>query len=234
MTTHRWISHLRQAAAGGALGLAVLAFAPGSASAQDGGGNFYDSFMRGLGLRNGNEAEIDYRERSPLVVPPSRNLPPPESSAAKRNAAWPVDQETKRKKEVAAKRKKDGPRSNDPDYDGRNLTPSELNPPGTGGSGGTGTAASTGGGTGNNSDPGSSLRPSQLGYSGGLFSLRAFGFGAQQQDETANFTNEPPRRSLTEPPVGYQTPSAGQPYGAKKRHEYEKPMRAEDIPVGAQ
>jgi len=33
------------------------------------------------------------------------------------------------------------------------------------------------------------------------------------REETGTFSGEPPRSSLTEPPTGYRTPSASQPYG---------------------
>jgi hypothetical protein len=33
-------------------------------------------------------------------------------------------------------------------------------------------------------------------------------------NEQAQFTGEPTRGSLTQPPPGYQTPSSAQPYGA--------------------
>ena len=36
--------------------------------------------MKGLGLREDGEG-IDYRERSPLVLPPGKDLPPPEANA---------------------------------------------------------------------------------------------------------------------------------------------------------
>ena len=55
------------------------------------------------------------------------------------------------------------------------------------------------------------LTPSQLGYNGGMFGSL---FGGKNDDEQARFTGEPPRASLTDPPVGYQTPSADQPYAA--------------------
>ena len=41
----------------------------------------WDGIVRGLGLRDPNAPAIDYRERSPLVVPPSRDLPPPQAKA---------------------------------------------------------------------------------------------------------------------------------------------------------
>ena len=59
---------------------------------------------------------------------------------------------------------------------------------------------------------GSQLLPSELGYKGNLFGTM---FGSKP-DETAKFTGEPPRTSLTEPPPGYQTPSPDQPYGLAK------------------
>jgi len=40
-------------------------------------------------------------------------------------------------------------------------------------------------------------------------------FGGKKE-ETAKFTGEPPRSSLTDPPPGYQTPSPDQPYGLGK------------------
>ena len=37
-----------------------------------------------------------------------------------------------------------------------------------------------------------------------------------KKEESAKFTGEPPRSSLTDPPPGYQTPSPDQPYGIGK------------------
>ncbi len=50
---------------------------------------------------------------------------------------------------------------------------------------------------------------------GNLFS-NIFGGG---KSETANFTGEPARSALTDPPPGYQTPSPNQPYGLSKRND---------------
>jgi hypothetical protein len=239
MMKSRWTKRLKRAAGGGALGLAVLmACAAVSARAADDDDSDKNSiwnldqrilgdFMRSLGLRNGNEPQIDYRERSPLVVPPSRNLPPPEASVSPRNPAWPVDPDVKRKRDADAKRKVQSSRGYDIDREGRVLTPSELNPPGARTTTGSVTPGTPAGST----SDGKPLLPSELGYFGGLFSAAGFGFGAQK-DEVGTFTAEPPRTSLTAPPVGYQTPSPAQPYGVTKRIEYEKPMKTEDIPVG--
>jgi hypothetical protein len=56
---------------------------------------------------------------------------------------------------------------------------------------------------------GNQLSPSELGWKGNLFGAM---FG-DKKDETAKFTGEPPRSTLTDPPTGYQTPSPDQPYG---------------------
>ena len=37
-----------------------------------------------------------------------------------------------------------------------------------------------------------------------------------EKEEVGTFTKEPPRSSLTTPPVGYRTPSGAQPYGISK------------------
>jgi hypothetical protein len=64
------------------------------------------SIMEGLGLKRDGEAGINYQERAPLVIPPSRDLPPPEKTdaALARNPAWPVDPDVKRAKAEAGKK----------------------------------------------------------------------------------------------------------------------------------
>ncbi len=211
LTKSGWTARARRIAFGGALGIAVLAtLAPAVAQAQDDEDDkttFWNfdkkllrDFMHGIGLRDGTEKQIEYRERSPLVIPPSRNLPPPEQAGAGRPDAWPVDPDVKRRKAAAAKRKEQSYRD-DSEQAGRNLTPSELNPPGVGRSTQGNTSTSMG-------DDGKPLLPSQLGYFGGLFS----GLGGKKE-EIATFNHEPQRENLTEPPAGYQTPSVAQPYG---------------------
>src|SRR5215510_3818302 len=232
LTKSGWTKQARRIAFSGALGLALMAaFIPAGAQAQDDEDDkksiwnldkkLLNDLMRGLGFRNGSEPQIEYRERSPLVIPPNRNLPPPEQAGAGRTAAWPVDPDVKRKQEAAAKRK--DRKGYDPDYEGRNLTPSELNPAGVNRSAGRpGTPSSMG-------DDGSPMQPSELGYFGGLFS--SFGsFGSK--DEYATFEREPPRNSLTAPPTGYQTPSVAQPYGLTSKKENKTTVTPYDPAVG--
>jgi hypothetical protein len=228
MTKALGTKRLGRAASAGAFGLVVLAAcAGGSALAQEErpendpsiwnlDTRMWNSLMSAMGMKTGTEVGIDYRERSPLVVPPQPNLPPPESRTPK-SAAWPVDPDVKRRQQANVKK----PRNvyaGDIEVDGRNLTPSELNLPG-------GRTANPQGS--NASGPNENLAPSELGYFGGLFSWKGFGFG-RSGDEVATFTAEPPRMELTAPPAGYQTPSPAQPYGTTKRIEQAKPAKIED------
>ncbi|MDP1882575.1 MAG: hypothetical protein Q8K88_06790, partial [Bradyrhizobium sp.] len=121
-----------------------------------------EGIMAGIGGTNMENRGIEYRERSPLVVPPRLDLPPPASAAAEVPAPnWPKDPDAQRRKAAAAARKKD---NKDPREAARILTPAEL------------AAGRTAGPARTNSDPiqpGASnnnpmLSPSQLGYTGGL------------------------------------------------------------------
>ncbi len=53
---------------------------------------------------------IDYRERSPLVVPPKLDLPPPAASTDDvKIANWPKDPDERQRKAVIAAKKKNAP-----------------------------------------------------------------------------------------------------------------------------
>ncbi len=59
----------------------------------------WSKFMQTLGLKKGpNDPDIDLTERSPLVVPPSRDLPPPVADAAAPTPDWPKDPKVKPRK----------------------------------------------------------------------------------------------------------------------------------------
>jgi hypothetical protein len=160
--------------------------------------------MEGIGLQKDGGTNITYQERAPLVIPPRLDLPPPETDTAAKNPAWPVDPDVKRAKEAAAAARKQAFAGSEAiDMEGRRRLPSERGPrtrPRAGGS-----VAST---TPEESER--RLMPSELGYKGGLFNSL---FGGSKESEQAQFTREPPRASLTDPPPGYQTPSPAQPYG---------------------
>ena len=85
-----------------------------------------EGIMAGIGGTNMENRGIDYRERSPLVVPPSLDLPPPASTQAEVNVPnWPKDPDEARRKKAIAARKKDTAKT--PWEAGRVLTPAELN-----------------------------------------------------------------------------------------------------------
>ncbi len=165
---------------------------------------------------------IDYRERAPLVVPPTMNLAPPEQAKID-NPAWPKDAsiQERKKRRAAAKQ----PRR-DPELDARPLTPAELNPNGIGRPG-AGPAASA---SDNAEFEGQrKLKPNELGYKGGLFDSI---FRDTSKPESAVFTGEPARSALTDPPPGYMTPSPSHPYGLGVKKEAPKPYKLEDRGTG--
>jgi hypothetical protein len=94
-------SLLARSALGVALA-ATMACATTAAQAQDGGPSVISSVMNALGFKSANDTYggIDYNERSPLVVPPTRDLPPPASSNAPPAPNWPKDADVERKKQA--------------------------------------------------------------------------------------------------------------------------------------
>jgi hypothetical protein len=206
---------VRAAACGlfGALLVATYGVTPVLAE-EDDGQTFDQKIVRNvlttLGLRRGTD-DIEYRERSPLVVPPKMTLPPPEAGAT-RAPGWPVDADVKRRKTVTENK-----RRFDEVDDTRPLRPSELNvgQPGRRGDDRAPTDAEK---------EGRPLPPSVLGTSlTGIFGS----FWGKKEEET-KFTSEPPRASLIEPPAGYQTPSPTQPYGVTWRAAPQKPSTLEE------
>jgi hypothetical protein len=166
------------------------------------------SFLKALGLRRDGDG-IDYRERSPLVVPPRTDLPPPQSAdPAVKAAGWPDDPDVKRARQLKAERKKPKTYNLGDNVDERPLRPSELNVPAPAprGTQPDGTPSRTA------EDAQRPMSPYELG-SKSVFTLKAL-WG--EKEEYATFTGEPPRGSLIEPPPGYRTPSPNQPYGVGK------------------
>ena len=184
---------------------------------------FLRKLFKEFGLQREGEG-VEFRERAPLVVPPSRDLPPPQSAdAVTRNPAWPKDPDVqKREVEVStpAQRAKLRGAAEAMREEGRALRPNELN---------IGTGPTSTGSVQNPDELARPMLPSQLGSKGFL----DFFTNKSSSEETAQFTSEPPRSSLTAPPVGYQTPSAAQPYGVgPARAEPPKPKNLWDRAVG--
>jgi hypothetical protein len=165
----------------------------------------FRQWMKDLGLRRDGEG-IEYRERAPLVVPPTRNLPPPQTDAAvTSNPAWPKDPDVKQRKVAAAKKKLPNKTAAETmDAEGRPLSRDELER-------GRVAAGTASGGSQSPDESARAMKPSELG-SKSIFSNMFSAFGPEKAEE-APFTGEPQRDSLTAPPPGYQVPSPNQPYG---------------------
>ena len=96
------------------VGLVMMAGAARAQDADDQGDDktfeekILDNIMSGIGATNmQNHSGIDYRERSPLVVPPKIDLPPPVSASAEVNAPnWPKDPDVAQRKAAIAASKK--------------------------------------------------------------------------------------------------------------------------------
>jgi hypothetical protein len=168
------------------------------------------NLMKGLGATDGTGG-INYRERSPLVVP--RNLTLPEPQKKRPEAAnWPKDPDVlERRAAREAVKKRDKEKENNPYEQIRPQAEPNLGEARAR----TATVAP---------QPGVSeerrhlnegsgiLSPSQLGVTSNLFGL----FGAKRNDDVP-FKGEPTRESLTQPPPGYQTPSSNQAYGIAEK-----------------
>ena len=184
-----------------------------------------------MAFKRDGEARINYQERAPLVIPPGHDLlPEPERSVtpqrqsglAEGSRTWSAASAKRPRSTASATRPTNASASkilcvriswrralaaNRRRQPGPTTAIKRLHP------------ASAAG-----------CRPSELGYTGGLFGAM---FG-KKKEEQAKFTGEPPRTSLTEPPSGYQTPSPDQPYGLAKGvapkkayNDYYRPRRPE-------
>jgi hypothetical protein len=207
------LKRLTLAAFAGALALS-FAGVPASAADDDDDAPEVTFIKKMFGITD--QPTIDYRERSPLVVPPTRNLPAPESVAAETsNPAWPQDASRVKKK----KERKVSVTDQQINDQGRPLSPYELDKGRRAGAGLSPTATT------GRDERGAPLSPSELGYKGGVFDTL---FKNTNKDDVATFTGEPPRTTLTAPPTGYMTPSPNYPYGLSAKKEAPKPFKLED------
>src|SRR5260370_22438359 len=169
----RALSHgLRLAVPALGIGLVMTA---GAARAQDDDEDdktfeekIIEGIIAGIGGTNMDNRGIEYRERSPLVVPPKLDLPPPAAASNEVKAPnWPKDPDEARRKAAIAARKKE---NKDPREASRILTPSELNVrgPKASSTADSDSVAQPGG----NPAANAILSPSQLGYSGGIHPFR--------------------------------------------------------------
>lgn len=189
MTGLRQFGTARSLIAGVAFVLASVAAAPASAQNSD----TMSFLLEKLGIKDAERDPIDYRERAPLVVPPSPKLVEPRERIADADPRWPKDPDLQRKKRQEEERRKPvWPASNDGDElrairdGGRNIR-SETLPRGQGG--------------GERTQPfdqeNFATRGNRSFAETSLFSI----FKKQEEVPEAPYT-EPPRRLLTDPPTG--------------------------------
>jgi hypothetical protein len=187
-----------------AVSCTFVAFSGAAVAQDDDDATFEQKIIRGL--LGGGQKNLEYRERSPLVIPPSRDLPQPETGAPiQRSSAWPNDPD--RRKQAAASGGFVGAEDKERE-NARLSSPDELR---------RGTAANRGkverpANTMSDNEMSRPLRPSELGGK----NISLFNIFDNKPAETEKFSTEPVRSRMTEPPSGYRTPSPNQPYAPPK------------------
>jgi hypothetical protein len=208
----------------------VIGLTAGAARAADDDRTFSEKISDGFyGMIRGTNMDnrgIDYRERSPLVVPPTLDLPPPAASSGEAQIAnWPKDPDERQRKAVIAAKKKSAPPPARVQVTTAgaaasmeaarpiNIAPPAEEPavPGT-----VRPAYA-------NDRNGTARIDPVYDQPGDLFTGGAAGladsiglgglFGTGKSEIIVQPGTEPVREALTQPPVGYQTPSTGYAYG---------------------
>ena len=172
-----------------------LLLAASPAFAQE--GMLFQNLVKGMGLFGTDKADIEYKQRAPLVVPPSSSLPKPQEAAANRSAAWPDDPDVARRK---AERDSSGILFQSTESYRANTRPllsqEELR---------------RGRVTGRTNGP-EDIVPDHNNYNNQIAPIRIGREMAarQAQTDTSNleYGTEPARRYLHEPPTGYRRPAA--------------------------
>ncbi|MBV8754464.1 MAG: hypothetical protein JO328_16500 [Hyphomicrobiales bacterium] len=207
------------------LGAGVAAFAGDDEDEDTIEQKIIKNILKGMGA-DVDKDRIDFRERSPLVIPPSRDLPPPQDATTINNPAWPNDPDKRKPVKQAkpfvngsvATRNMESPERVAP------ISPDALrNGAIPGGQSERVTAPDPNA----NKDPGRNFSPTELGFPG--FG-NLFGYKAEQQP----FAGEPARTNLIQPPTGYQTPSPNYPYGVgmPKNNSVQEMPQIKDRAVG--
>src|SRR5260370_4120235 len=211
---------LRCAAAAAGVAVAVaLAWSAGSARAEDANDDenvpldtkLFRQFMKDLGLSRSGDGLIEYRERAPLVVPPSRELPPPRDEAdVSKTPAWPKDPDVARRKQDLSAEKARLKGNLSVEEQARALRPDELDKPGAGEK----KSADAKGAGKSPEDTSRPLMPSDLCTTTDKLLGSIWSSFTPAKPESAPFTGEPPREGMTAPPSGYQPPSPNYHYGS--------------------
>jgi len=179
---------LLRAALGAALIGAVAGLDTSTARAGDDSSDdqsILSKFMYTMGLKRPPDtmSDINYSERSPLVVPPTRDLPPP-AAGLPPAPDWPKDADNKPHKHVRPKT-------------------AAVSPEAGAAAGQPGQPAQADQAAATPRVPNPTVEKTSVWNPKTWFS----------REEYATFATEPPREDLTDPPAGYRTPSPTQPYG---------------------
>ncbi|MFO1147653.1 MAG: hypothetical protein U1E62_04685 [Alsobacter sp.] len=181
----------------------IAAAAPTPSMAQDG---LMGSVMGMLGLGDDEKPEIDYRERAPLVVPPTMTLRAPEQSLVDKTPNWPQDPDVQRRKQIEAQKKLPGGMTQEAKrwQNGDRSALGEMQA-GRGKSKATGIPEEQ-----NTFDDSKNKRADWLNPATLAAESRATELAATKSGV------EPDRRYLTDPPSGYRKPSQNAEYKAPK------------------
>lgn len=218
------------------LGLTLVMTAGAARAADDDDRPFTERFVDGFkSTIRGNNMDnrgIDYRERSPLVVPPNLDLPPPvTASKAPQITNWPKDPDERQRKAIIAAKKKNAPPVVAVAPADAAPRPINIAPPVPEN---VAAAVPTPPRPDNplaRTDPlydqpgdlfrggATALVPSGVSDTLGLDKLDIGGLFGSKKADTATLPpgTEPSREALTQPPSGYQTPSTNYRYGLEPK-----------------
>ncbi len=180
--------------------MAVLMMVSGfsaPAKAQD----FFRGFTNLIGVTSEQKDDIEYRERAPLVVPPTTGqLPKPEAPVAQRVSRWPVDPDYSEKKKEASRAPRVG-----------NLSDSNIGEVSQGAPI-PGAQMRASGRLANSTAPQEPVANEQVrDY---WIDPRVLSAMRMKDEPKLAQGVEPPRRGLTDPPAGARMPAAGAPIRA--------------------
>ena len=194
------------------LAAVLTALAVSSAVAQEADEpNELQKLFGAMGLLDLPKDPIDYQERSPLVVPPSADLPKPGATADLKqiNPEWPIDQDIKQRKAAAKEAKKPIDAPTDSFYSGRRLNnTSEVK--------------------GQRIEGGADVMSEAEKRGQYRSTLSDLGFKGWDKKNEVKFEKEPDRTSLLQPPPGYRTPSSNAPYGIVEEDRNISPAYSKD------
>jgi hypothetical protein len=160
-------------------------------------GVLFQNLMKGV-IGGGAENDIEYRQRPPLVVPPGSALPRPQEPSSTRNAAWPNDPDVARRREEQAASRV--PQFN-PNWRNNPLLSQEELRRGRTARGEQAPVVAE-----DHNNYNNQIAPIRIG--------RDVAARRNQADvDSLAYGSEPPRRLLTEPPVGYRRPAGSAALG---------------------